>query len=47
MKSNGSKSLEVVDTKNDDQSNVLILDVKVFDKEILLVNLYNENIEKE
>ena len=42
-----SKSLEVVETKNDDQGRILILDIKIFDKELLLVNLYNANTEKE
>ena len=42
-----SKSLEVVETKNDDQGRILILDVKICDKELLLVNLYNANTEKE
>ena len=43
----GSKSLEVVETKNDDQGKILILDIKICDKELLLVNLYNANTEKE
>ena len=43
----GSKSLEVVKTKNDDQGRILILDVNICDKELLLVNLYNANTEKE
>ena len=43
----GSKSLEVVETKNDDQGRILILDMKICDKELLLVNLYNANTEKE
>ena len=43
----GSKSLEVVETKNDDQGRILILDIKICDKELLLVNLYNANTEKE
>ena len=37
----GSKSLEVVETKNDDQGKILILDIKTCDNELLLVNLYN------
>ena len=43
----GSKSLEVVETKNDDQGKILILDIKICDKELLLVKLYNANTEKE
>ena len=43
----GSKSLEVVETKNDDQGRILILDIKICDKELLLVKLYNANTEKE
>ena len=43
----GSKSLEVVETKNNDQVRILILDIKICDKELLLVNLYNANTEKE
>ena len=43
----GSKPLEVVETKNDDQSRILILDIKICDKELLLANLYNANTEKE
>ena len=35
-----SKSL-VVETKNDDQGKILILDIKICDNELLLVNLYN------
>ena len=41
----GSKRLEVVETKNDDQGRILILDVKICDKELLLVNLYNPSTE--
>ena len=43
----GSKSLEVVETENDDQGRILILDKKICDKELLLANLYNANTEKE
>ena len=43
----GSKSLDVVETKNNDQGRILILDIKICNKELLLVNLYNANIEKE
>ena len=43
----GSKSLEVVETKNDDQGRNLIVDIKICDKQLLLVNLYNGNTEKE
>ena len=43
----GSKFLEVVETRNDDQGRILILDIKICDKELLLVNLYNANTEKE
>ena len=43
----GSKSLEVVETKNDNEDRILILDIKFCDKELLLVNLYNVNTEKE
>ena len=43
----GSKSLEVVETKNGDQGRILILDIKICDKELLLVDLYNANTEKE
>ena len=42
----GSKSLEVVETKNDDQGRILILDIKICDKELLLLKLYNANTEK-
>ena len=41
----GSKSLEVVETKNDDQGRILILDIKICDKELLLVDFYNSNTE--
>ena len=43
----GSKSLAVVETQNDDQGRILILDIKICDKELLLLDLYNANIEKE
>ena len=43
----GSKSLEVVETKNDGQGRILILDIKTCDKGLLLVSLYNANTEKE
>ena len=43
----GSKSLAVVETKNDGQGRILILDIKSCDKELLLVNLYHANTEKE
>ena len=43
----GSKSLEVVETKNNDQSRILMVDIQICDKEILLVNLCNANTEKE
>ena len=43
----GSKSLAVVETQNDDQGRILILDIKICDKELLLVNLYRANTEKE
>ena len=43
----GSKSLEVVETKNDGQGRILMLDIKICDKELLLVDLYNSNTEKE
>ena len=43
----GSKSLEVVETKNDEQGRILIFDIKICDKEVLLVNLYNASTEKE
>ena len=42
-----SKSLEVAETTNDDQGRILILDIKICDKELLLVNLYRANTEKE
>ena len=42
-----SKSLEVVETKNNDQGTFLILDIKICDKELLVVNSYNANTEKE
>ena len=38
---------EVVETRNDDQGRILILDIKICDKELLLVNLYNANTQKE
>ena len=41
----GSKSLEVVESKNNDQGRILTLDIKICDKELLLVNLYNTNTE--
>ena len=43
----GSKSLEVVKTKNDDQGRILILNINICDKELLLVSLYNANTVKE
>ena len=43
----GSISLEVVETKNDDQGRILILDIKICDEELLPVNLYNANTETE
>ena len=43
----GSKSLAVVETKNDEQGRILILGIKICDKELLLVNLYHANTEKE
>ena len=43
----GSKSLEVVETKNDVQDRILLLDMKICDIELLLVNLYNGNTIKE
>ena len=43
----GSKSLEVAETKNDVQGRILTLDIKIYDKELLLVNLYNTNTEKD
>ena len=43
----GSKSLEEVETKNDGQGRILILDIKICDKELLPVNLHNSNTEKE
>ena len=43
----GSKSLEVVETKNDDQGRILIADKKICDKQLVLVNLQNANTEKE
>ena len=42
----GSKPLEVVETRNDDQGRILILDIKSCDKELLLVNLYNAILKK-
>ena len=42
-----SKSLEIVETKNNDQSRILKLDIKICDKEVLRINLYNVNTEKE
>ena len=42
----GSKSLAVVETKNDEQGRILILDIKICDKELLFVNLYHANTEK-
>ena len=38
---------EVVETKNDDEDRILILDITFCGKELLLVNLYNVNTEKE
>ena len=42
-----SKSLEVVENKDEDQGRILILHIKICDKELLLFNLYNANTEKE
>ena len=42
-----SNSLEVAETTNDDQGRILILDIKICDKELFLVNLYRANTEKE
>ena len=42
----GSKSLQVVETKNDEQGRILILDIKICDKELLLVNLSNAKKEQ-
>ena len=42
-----SKSLEIVETKNNDQSRILKLDIKICDKEVIRINLYNANTEKE
>ena len=33
--------------KNNDQSRILKLDIKICDKEVLRINLYNVNTEKE
>ena len=41
-----SQLLFLVQTKNNDRGRILILDTKICDKEFLLVNLYNSNIEK-
>lgn len=41
-----SKSLKVVQTKINDQGRILMLDIKICDREFLLVTLYNENNEK-
>ena len=43
----GSKFLEVVETRNDDQGRILIVHIKICDKELLLINLHNANTEKE
>ena len=43
----GSNTLEVAETKINDLCRVLILDIKTCDKELLLVNLYDTNTEKE
>ena len=37
----------IVETKNNDQSRILKLDIKICDKEVLRINLYNANTEKE
>ena len=37
----------MVETKNNDQSRILKLDIKICDKEVLRINLYNVNTEKE
>ena len=37
----------IVGTKNDDQGRILILDIKICGKELLLLNHYNANTEKE
>ena len=42
-----SKSLEIVETKNNDQSRILKRDIKICDKEVIRINLYNANTEKE
>ena len=41
-----SKSLEFIETKNNSQGRILMLDIKIYDKELLLVNLYNGNTKK-
>ena len=42
----GSKSLEVVETKIDYQGRISTIDIKLCERKLLLVNLYNANNEK-
>ena len=42
-----SKSLHVIDKKSDENGQTLIIDAKVNDKKLLLVNLSNSNTESE
>ena len=43
----GLKSLHIIDKKSDENGRILIIDAKVNDKKLLLVNLYNSNAEPE
>ena len=42
-----SNTLEVAEAKNNDLGRILIVDIKTCDKELLFVNLYDANTEKE
>ena len=42
-----SKPLHVIGKKSDEKGQTLIIDAKVNDKKLLLVNLYNSNTESE
>ena len=43
----GNTSFEVLNKKQDESGRILILDVKVSDKDFLLINLYNASKESE
>ena len=41
----GSKSLYITERKSDENSRILIIDVRVNDEKFLLANVYNSNTE--